>query len=672
MTTLADKAILSGADNHPPMLEKNMYDSWKSIMELYMINRQHGRMILESVENGLLIWPTIEENGVTKPKKYFDLSATEAIQADYNFIDRKQERECKLYDDFNKFAYKKGETLRDFYLRFSLLLNDMNIYSHRSFDVIVGMDWLYKNKVVIVCHKKVVEIPLEGGGILRVQGERTSGVAKALINTKIDGYKLSNIPVVRDFIDVFLEDLSGLPPPRQVEFRIDLVPGATPVAKSPYRLAPSEMQELSGQLQELQYKCFIRPSYSPWGAPMLFVKKKDGSFRMCIDYRELNKLFVKNSYPLPRIDDLFDQFLIYSKSKEEHEVHLRLVMELLKKENLYGKFSKCEFWLQEVHFLSHVVNQNGIHVDPSKIEAVKNWKAPKTPSKIRSFLGLAEAFQTLKNNLCDAPILSLPDGVEDFIVYCDASNQGLGCVLMKRGEVIAYASRQLKIHEKNYTTHDLELGAVVFALKTWRHYLYGSSASALQVVRRLRSIFTSVYAAGTKTEEALVRASVQAKKIAVMSKVRSNSLGNNFKSQKMPEGQWTANERKATNLDQRLKSLIMSVLPDTKMNMTSQDNPDEEELDTRSSYEYLNDLEEEYQERALLAKSKRSSEGCTQSSSSSLPKPVTVKNKGLIAKAYEWDEEEVSSDDNEMVEVKVLMALARENDVVSKEGARNG
>ncbi|GJV04177.1 putative reverse transcriptase domain-containing protein [Tanacetum coccineum] len=199
-----------------------------------------------------------------------------------------------------------------------------------------------------------------------------------------------------------------------------------------------------------------------------------------------------------------DDILIYSKSKEEHEVHLRLMLGLLKKEKLYTNFSKCEFWLQEVHFLGHVVNQNGIHVDPSKIEAVKNWKDHTTPSEIRSFLGLAgyyrrfianfskiakpltsltqknkkyewhveqeEAFHTLKNNLCDAPILSLPDGIEDFVVYYDASKQGLCCVLMQRGKVIAYASRQLKAHKKNYTTHDLELGAVVFALKTWRHY----------------------------------------------------------------------------------------------------------------------------------------------------------------------------------------------------------
>ncbi|GJV21580.1 reverse transcriptase domain-containing protein [Tanacetum coccineum] len=218
-----------------------------------------------------------------------------------------------------------------------------------------------------------------------------------------------------------------------------------------------------------------------------------------------------------------DDILIYSKTKEDHEVHLGLVLELLRKEKLYAKFSKCEFWLQEVHFLGHVVNQNGIHVDPSKIEAVKNWKTPTTPSEIRSFLGLAgyyrrfianfskiakpltsltqknqkyvwgveqeEAFQALKNNLCDAPILTLPDGVEDFVVYCDASNQGLGCVLMQRGKVIAYASRQLKIHEKNYTTHDLELGAVVFSLKTWRHYLYGTKSVIYTDHKILQHIF---------------------------------------------------------------------------------------------------------------------------------------------------------------------------------------
>ncbi|GJZ74371.1 putative nucleotidyltransferase, ribonuclease H [Tanacetum coccineum] len=344
------------------------------------------------------------------------------------------------------------------------------------------------------------------------------------------------------------------------------------------------MEELSTQLQELSNKGFIRPSSSPWGAPVLFVKKKDGSFRMCIDYRKLNKLTVKNRYPLSRIDDLFDQLqgssvyskidlrsgyhqlrvrdedipktafrtryghyefqvmpfgltnapavfmdlmnrvcrpyldkfvivfiddiLIYSKTKEEHDAHLRLILELLKKEELYAKFSKCDFWLSKVQFLGHVIDSEGIHVDPAKIESIKDWESPKTPTEIRQFLGLAgyyrrfiegfskiskpmtkltqksvkfnwgekeeTAFQTLKQKLCSAPILALPEGSENFVVYCDASHKGLGAVLMQKEKVIAYASRQLKIHEKNYTTHDLELGAVVFALKMWRHYLYGT------------------------------------------------------------------------------------------------------------------------------------------------------------------------------------------------------
>ncbi|GJW07519.1 ribonuclease H-like domain-containing protein [Tanacetum coccineum] len=176
-----------------------------------------------------------------------------------------------------------------------------------SFDVIVGMDWLSEHKAEIVCHEKVVRISLESGEILHVQGERTPGIAKSLSNVKVDKQKMSDIFVVRDFIEVFPKDLLGLPPQRQLEFCIELVPGATPVAKSPYRLAPSEMQELSSQLQELQDKGFIRPSHSTWGAPMLFVKKKDGALRMCIDYRELNKLTIKNRYPLPITDDLFDQ-----------------------------------------------------------------------------------------------------------------------------------------------------------------------------------------------------------------------------------------------------------------------------------------------------------------------------------------------------------------------------
>nr|GFC17123.1 retrotransposon protein, putative, Ty3-gypsy subclass [Tanacetum cinerariifolium] len=339
-----------------------------------------------------------------------------------------------------------------------------------------------------------------------------------------------------DFPEVFPENFPGLPPARPVEFQIDLISRAVPVARVPYRLAPSEMKELSEQLQELSDKGFIRPSSSPWGAPVLFVKKKDGSFRMCIDYRELNKLTVKNRYPLPRIDDLFDQLQrssIYSKidlrsgyhqlrNEKEHEEHLKAILGLLKEEKLYAKFSKCEFWILKVQFLGHVIDSRGIHVDLTKIESIKDWASPKTPTEIRQFLGLAgyyrrfiegfskiaksmtkltqkaikfdwgekeeNAFQLIKQKLCSAPIMALPKGSEDFVVYCDASHKGLGAVLMQREKVIAYASRQLKVHERNYTTHDLELGLVVFALKLWRHYLYETRCTMFTEHKSLQHI----------------------------------------------------------------------------------------------------------------------------------------------------------------------------------------
>ncbi|GKE46850.1 putative reverse transcriptase domain-containing protein, partial [Tanacetum coccineum] len=434
-----------------------------------------------------------------------------------------------------------------------------------SFDVIIGMDWLANHHAVIVCDEKIVQIPY-GDEVLIIQGDRDDKGEKS---------KLSIISCTKTQKYIKREDLPRLPPMRQVEFQIDLVPGAAPVARAPYRLTPSELQELSTHLQELSDKGFIRPSSSPWGASILFVKKKDGSFRMCIDYRKLNKLTVKNQYPLPRIDDLFDQLkgsrvyskidlrsgyhqlrvqeedipkttfrtryshyefqvmpfgltnapavfmnlmnrvckpyldkfgivfiddiLIYSKRKEEHAKHLKLILELLKKEELYAKFSKCEFWLSKVQFLGHVIDSEGIHMDPAKIESIKYWASPKTPTEIRQFLGLigyyrrfiegfskiakpmmkltqknvkfdwsekAEAaFQLLKQKLCSAPILVLPECSENLVVYCDASRKGLGAVLTQREKVIAYASRQLKVHEKNCTTHDLELGVVVFVLK---------------------------------------------------------------------------------------------------------------------------------------------------------------------------------------------------------------
>ncbi|GJY97983.1 putative reverse transcriptase domain-containing protein [Tanacetum coccineum] len=310
-----------------------------------------------------------------------------------------------------------------------------------SFDVIIGIDWLAYHRALIDCYEKIVRIPLPNGKILEVQGERPEKDLRSLACIKADEKKLDDIRVVRDFPEVFPDDLLGLPLVREIEFRIDLIPGASPVVRSPYRLAPSEMLELSNQLKELQEKGFIRPSHSPWGAPVLFVKKKDGSMRMCIDYKELNKLTIKNRYPLPKIDDLFDQ-------------------------------------LQVACCFSKINLRSGYHQ-----LRVREEDIPKTTFRTR--YGHFEFIE----KLCNAPVLALPDGPDDFVVYCDASKQGFGSVLMQRGKVIAYASRQLKKHEKNYTTHDLELGAVVFALKIWRHYLYGTKSVIYTDHKSLQYIF---------------------------------------------------------------------------------------------------------------------------------------------------------------------------------------
>ncbi|GKB99442.1 putative reverse transcriptase domain-containing protein [Tanacetum coccineum] len=470
---------------------------------------------------------------------------------------------------------------------------DLMLIELGTFDVIIDMDWLVKHDAVIVYGEKVVRIPY-GNKTLIVEGDKGVSCLKVISCIKAR---------------------------------------AAPIARVPYRLAPSEMKELSVQLQELLEKGFIRPSASPWGAPVLFVKKKDGSFRMCIDYRELNKLTIKNRCPLPRIDDLFDQLqgssvyskidlrsgyhelrineedipitafrtryghfefhvmpfgltnapavfidlmnrvykpyldkfvivfiddiLVYSKDEEEHGKHLKIVLELLKKERLYAKFLKCDFWLDSVQFLGHVIDHSGVHVDLAKFEAIKSWAAPTTPTEVRTQYGHFE-FQVMPFGLTNAPavFMDLMNRVckpyldklvivfiDDILVYskdeeehgkhlkiilellkkerlyakfskCDfwldsiqilghvidrsgvhvdpakieaikswaapttptevrqllglnipwcivaQSLKGYGAVLMQREKVIAYASRQLKVHEYNYTTHDLELGAI--------------------------------------------------------------------------------------------------------------------------------------------------------------------------------------------------------------------
>ncbi|GJU28080.1 putative reverse transcriptase domain-containing protein [Tanacetum coccineum] len=254
-------------------------------------------------------------------------------------------------------------------------------------------------------------------------------------------------------------------------YRFDSTRYLRPVSSSTVSIAPIRNDRIIRAYYKAYRQGFIRPSSSPWGAPVLFVKKKDGSFRMCIDYRELNKLTVKNRYPLPRIDDLFDQ--LQGSDKKEHEEYLKAILELLKKEKLYAKFSKCEFWILKVQFLGHVIDSRGIHVDPAKIESINDWATPKTPTEIRQFLGIKfdwgekeeNAFHLIKQKLCSAPIMALPEGSEDFVVYYDASHKSLGVVLMQREKVIPYASRQLKVYEKNYPTHDLELGSAVYDQK---------------------------------------------------------------------------------------------------------------------------------------------------------------------------------------------------------------
>nr|GEU50756.1 putative reverse transcriptase domain-containing protein [Tanacetum cinerariifolium] len=444
-----------------------------------------------------------------------------------------------------------------------------------TFDVIVEMDWLVESDALIVCCRKEVHVPYRnktlvvksdnGVSRLKVKScikarkyiERGSQLFLAQVTeTKPAKKQLQNVSVICNFPEVFPDDLPGLPPPRQVEFKIKLIPGDAPVARAPYRLAPSELKELSDQLKELYEKGFIRPSSLPWGALVLFVKKKDEYFRMCIDYRDLKKLTVKNRYPLPRIDDLFDQLqgssvyskidlrfdyhklqireedipitafrtryghfefqvmpfgltnmlavfmdlmnrvckpyldkfvivfiddiLIYSKNKEDHEEHLMTILKLLKNEKLYAKFSKCDFWLESVHFLGHVIDSDGVHVDPTKVEAIRNWSTPTTPMEVRQFLGLAGYYRRFIDgfSLISKPLFKLTQknkkyewGMEEEEAFQTLKQKLL---LMQREKVIAYASRQLKKHKENYTTHDLDMGAVVFALRLWRHYLYST------------------------------------------------------------------------------------------------------------------------------------------------------------------------------------------------------
>jgi hypothetical protein len=413
-------------------------------------------------------------------------------------------------------------------------------------DIILGTVWLSRHQVVIDIAVRAIEIhsPTCDETTLYLSNQGcTRSCAFAMIETPVE-----RIPVVCEYPDVFPDELLGMPPDIDIEFAIELQPRTAPISKRPYRMPPAELAELKKQLQELLDKGFIRPSTSPWGCLALFVKKKDESLRLCVDYRPLNAVTIKNKYPLPRIDVLFDQLvgvkvfskivlrsgyhqikirasdipktafstryglyeylvmsfgltnapayfmylmnslfmpeldkfvvlfiddiLVYSKNEDEHTEHLHIVLQRLRDHHLYAKLSKCDFWLGEIKFLGHTISQDGISVDPEKVQEVMNWKPPTIVRQIRSFLGLTgyyrrfipdfsriakpttellkkgvkykwsqkceDAFHALRQHLTTAPVLAQPDNTKPFEVYCDALGTGLGCVLMQDNRVTAY------------------------------------------------------------------------------------------------------------------------------------------------------------------------------------------------------------------------------------------
>ncbi|KAH0671258.1 hypothetical protein KY285_025475 [Solanum tuberosum] len=458
-----------------------------------------------------------------------------------------------------------------------------------DFDIILGMDWLHSCYASVDCRTRIVRFQFPDELIVEWKGSSLAPMGRFISYLKArkmisKGYlyhvvrvkdsscespTLESVPVVSEFPKVFREDLPGVPPEREIDFGIDLLPDTQPISIPPYRMAPAELKELKEQLKDLLDKGFIRPSISPWGAPVLI----DDLFDQLQGASHFSKIDLRSSYHQLRVRDsdipktafrtryghyefvvmsfgltnapaafmdlmnrvfkqyldlfvivFIDDILSYSRNEDEHASHLRVVLQTLKDRQLFAKFNKCEFWLKSVAFLGHIVSSEGIRVDSQKIETVKQWRRPTSVTDIRSFLGLAgyyrrfvegfssiaspltkltqkkvkfqwsddceKSFAELKTRLTTALVLTLPEGSDGYVIYCDASRVSLGFVLMQRGKVIAYASRQLKVHEKNYPTHDLELAAVVFSLKIWRHYLYGVHVDVFTDHKSLQYVFT--------------------------------------------------------------------------------------------------------------------------------------------------------------------------------------
>ncbi|WMV37260.1 hypothetical protein MTR67_030645 [Solanum verrucosum] len=347
------------------------------------------------------------------------------------------------------------------------------------------------------------------------------GCLAQIRDVEVESPSIESITVVSELREVFPIDLPSMPPDRDIDFCIDLGPGTRFISIPSYQMAPTELRELKIKAEDVPktalrtrsgYYEFLVMSFGFTNAPVSFLSLMNGVYKPFLD-----------SFVIVFIDDI----LVYSRSKEKHADHLRIVLGVLRKQKLYAKCSKCEFWLTSVTFLGHVVSKEGVMVDPQKIEEVKNWARPSSMTEVRSFVGLASyycrfvknfasidthltsltkkevpfgwiekydvSFQKLKTLLTSSPILALQVEGKDFIVYCDASHSGLGAVLMQDKNVIAYASRQLKVHERNYPSYDLELANVVFSLKIWRHYLYGVKCEANVVADALsrKTVVTS-------------------------------------------------------------------------------------------------------------------------------------------------------------------------------------
>ena len=481
----------------------------------------------------------------------------------------------------------------------------------KRYDAILGKEWCGFHRAIIDCFQNHVEFNHKDKLYSIVADELLDSPfvsANAIINDLEKKHALFAVIVrpvstnstnvipknpqdiqkmLKEFSDVFPDKIpKGMPPKRKYDFKIKLKEDSQPQKKGLYRMSEKELKEVRKQLDELLENEFIRPSQSPWGAPILFVTKKDKKLRMCIDYRALNRLTVKNSYPLPRIDDIFDQLkcakyfskidlrsgyhqirldedsipltafrtryghfeflvlpfgltnapatfmalmndifkdyldvfvivyiddiLIFSKTWEEHLKHIKVVLDILRKEKLFGKISKCAFGVTQVEYLGHIISQNGISVDPQKISAVQDWPLPRNKQQVQSFLGFvnyyrrfikdcsllakplteltknvtfewsseqSKAFESLKNALTNAPVLRTFNSSLPTFVTTDASQYALGAVLEqeenKTKRPVAFASRTLNNAEQNYAAHERELLAIVDTLKWWRVYLHG-------------------------------------------------------------------------------------------------------------------------------------------------------------------------------------------------------